>query len=78
MVRRRTMQLACGFALLWLSIGAIKQLPLPWLRLNAMQSQPAENTSLQPFFDNVNNPVNVALREGGTRHYAAIASVEFI
>ncbi len=63
-MRRRTIQLACGFALLWLIIGATNHLPLHWLRLNAMQSQPAENTSLQPFFDNFNNPVNVAFPRG--------------
>lgn len=64
MNRQRAIQLACGFAALWLSIGAIKQLPLPWLRLNAMQSQPTETTSLQPFFDRVNNLVNVAFPQG--------------
>jgi len=58
-------QLTCGFALLWLSIGAIDQLPLPWLRLDALQAQqPTAETSLQPFFDRVNNPVNVAFPPG--------------
>lgn len=65
MVRRRVqVQLTCGFALLWLSIGT-SGLPLPWLRLDVIQAQPAvENHSLRPFFDNVNNPVNVAFPRG--------------
>jgi hypothetical protein len=64
--QRAKVQLTCGFALLWLSIGAINQLPLPWLRLDAIQAQQpaAENTSLQPFFDRINNPVNVAFPPG--------------
>jgi len=64
--QRAKVQLTCGFALLWLSIGAIEQLPLPWLRLDAIQAQQpaAENTSLQPFFDRVDNPVNVAFPSG--------------
>lgn len=64
--QRAKVQLTCGFVLLWLSIGAIDQLPLPWLRLDAIQAQQpaAENTSLQPFFDRVNNPVNVAFPPG--------------
>lgn len=60
MVQRPKIQLICC-TLLWLSIGAA--LPLSWLRL-AIQAQPAENTRLQPFFDRVNNPVNVAFPRG--------------
>lgn len=63
MAHRRTIQLACSFVLLWLIIGAMA-VAMPWLRLNALQSQPAETTSLQPFFDSVNNPVNVAFPRG--------------
>ena len=62
MVQRTKVQLICC-TLLWLSIGA-DLLPLSWLRLEAIQAQPAENPSLQPFFDRVNNPVNVAFPRG--------------
>lgn len=62
---RTKIQLTCSFALLWLIIEATVQLPLPWLRLNVIQAQPAlENTSLQPFFDRLSNPVNVAFPRG--------------
>lgn len=63
---RAQVQLAYGLALLWLSIGASDRLPLPWLRLDAIQAQQpaAKNNSLQPFFDNDNNPVNVAFPRG--------------
>ena len=62
---RTKVQLTCRFSLLWLIIGATAQLPLPWLRLNILQAQPAlENNSLQPFFDRLSNPVNVAFPRG--------------
>lgn len=61
---RTKVQLTCGFSLLWLIIEATAQLPLPWLRLNVSQAQQRENSSLQPFFDRFNNPVNVAFPRG--------------
>lgn len=74
-------QVACGLALLWLSVGeaksgqsilplycrAIDQLPLQMNSAQAQQVPTAENTSLQPFFDQANNPVNVALRESSRK-----------
>lgn len=62
--RRTKVQLTCSFSLLWLIIEATAQLPLPWLRLNVIQAQQRENSSLQPFFDRLNNPVNVAFPRG--------------
>ncbi len=57
--RRAKVQLICSFALLWLIIGATTQLPFPWLRLDVIQAQ-QRDTSLQPFFDRLSNPVDVA------------------